>query len=312
MRDEKTILDTIENGILIVNTDLKILFWNRWLVLHTGITKEEAEDNFLSNLFPATNFNLLKRKVKIAVKLGSSTFTSSSVEKFVIPIKLKKISTSIFRHMRQDTVITPLEDEQTSIIIYDTTPLLEAKAIIDDQLLAMEKQATTDPLTGCYNRKMFNDLFRSETKKATRHNKKFSLIILDIDNFKSVNDTYGHLTGDEVLKKIASLACASIRESDIFARWGGEEFAVLLPETDMEGGAVLAEKIRVNIKNHHFDQAGNLTCSFGVCQYNAEEVGDTLISNADWALYHAKNHGKNQVAVFDQGDIRTWHQMEKS
>jgi diguanylate cyclase (GGDEF)-like protein len=312
MIDEKSILDTIENGILIVTADLKILSWNRWLGFHTGISKEEAQGSLLPALFPDTNFNLLKRKVKIALKLGSSTFTSSSVEKFIIPIKLQKITNSIFKHMRQDVVITPLNDSQVSIIIYDASPLLEAKAIINDQLQTMEKQATTDTLTGCYNRMMFNDLLKSESKKAARHNKKFTLVILDIDNFKSVNDTYGHLIGDEVLKEMADIVRETIRESDVFARWGGEEFSVLLPETGLNGGAILAEKIRENIKSHRFSKAGNLTCSFGVAQFKPEEPRDTLISNADWALYHAKNHGKNQVAVFDQGEIRTWHCMENS
>ncbi len=309
MLAEQDILDTIENGILIVTADLKVLFWNRWLVTHTGISKEEAADNLLAALFPATGFNILKRKVKIAFKLNSSTFTSSSVEKFIIPIRLQNITKSIFRHMRQDVVITPLANGQASIVIYDTTPLLEAKSTINDQLVAMEKQATTDPLTGCYNRKMFNDLLKSEAKKAERHDKKFSLVILDIDNFKSVNDTYGHLIGDEVLKEITVVAHSAIRQSDIFCRWGGEEFAILLPETDIEGAAILADKIRLNIKAHRFSKAGNLTCSFGVAQFSQGEPRDSLISNADWALYHAKNHGKNQVALFDQGEIRTWHAM---
>lgn len=310
MLDEKAILDTIENGILIVDADLRILFWNRWLALHTGISKEEAQNADLAALFAGTSFNLLKRKVKIALKLGSSTFTSSEVEKFIIPIKLQNITKSIFQHMRQDVVITPLKDGQASIIIYDTTPLLEAKALINEQLLLMEKQATTDTLTGCYNRKMFNDLLRAEIKKADRYDKKFSLIILDIDNFKAVNDTHGHLTGDEVLKDLAAIVSGSIRESDIFARWGGEEFSVLLPETDLQGGAILAEKIRVNVKSHRFNQVGNLTCSFGVSEYKTDEPRDTLISNADWALYHAKNQGKNQVAIFEQGEIKTWHKLE--
>lgn len=306
---EKSILDTIENGILLVTADLKVLFWNRWLALHTGISKEAALDQSLAALFPNTDFSLLKRKVKISLKMGSSTFTNSSVEKYIIPIKLQKITKSIFTHMRQDVVITPVDGEQVSIIIYDASPLLEAKAIINDHLQAMEKQATTDTLTGCYNRKMFNDLLKSECKKALRHNKAFSLVILDIDNFKAVNDTYGHLAGDEVLKEIARIAGKTIRASDAFARWGGEEFAVLLPETDLEGGAVLADKIRRHVSDHPFSMAGHLTCSFGVAQFQGNQPQDGLISNADWALYHAKNHGKNQVAVFDQGTTRTWQRQ---
>ena len=310
MPDERSILDTIENGILIVTRDLKVLFWNKWLAFHTGISKEEAQDHLLTELFPDTNFNQLKRKVKIASTLNSSTFTSSSIDKYVIPILLNKITKSIFTHMRQDVVITPLKDDQISIIIYDASPLLEAKAVIDEQLHQMEKQATTDALTLCYNRKMFNDLLSVEVKKATRHAKPLSLVILDIDNFKSVNDTYGHLIGDEVLKEMAAITRENIRESDIFARWGGEEFSILLPETTVEGGATMAEKIRNCIKSHRFNKAGNLTCSFGVAELIPDEPKDTLISNADWALYHSKNNGKNQVAVYENGGIRTWHKLE--
>lgn len=306
MPDQKVILDTIENGILVVTPDLQIRFWNRWLTLQTGISKEEALGHFLPTLFPGTGFNLLKRKVKIALKLNSSTFTNSSVEKFIIPIKLHNITKSIFHHMRQDVVITPLSEGEASIIIYDTSALLEAKAVIQKQLLVMEKQATTDTLTGCYNRKMFNDLLKSEVKKAGRYHHIFSLIIMDIDNFKAVNDTHGHLAGDEVLKEMATITGCTVRESDLFARWGGEEFSILLPETTLEGAAVLADKIRRTIEANNFCNIGNLTCSLGVAQYNSDEHRDTLISNADWALYHAKNHGKNQVAVFDRGEIQTW------
>ncbi|MEN8257896.1 MAG: sensor domain-containing diguanylate cyclase [Thermodesulfobacteriota bacterium] len=312
MPDAKFILDTIENGILIVNKDLQVLFWNKWLAYHTGINKEEAQDHFLTELFPDANFTQLKRKVKIASTLNSSTFTSSLVDKYVIPIRLNKITKSIFTHMRQDVVITPLTEGQISIIIYDTSPLLEAKTIIDKQLHAMEKQATTDALTMCYNRKMFNDLLNAEVKKAGRHKKPLSLVILDIDNFKSVNDTHGHLIGDEVLKEMTAITRETIRESDIFARWGGEEFSILLPETVLEGGATLAEKVRSCIRSHRFNKVGNLTCSFGVAEFIPGEPKDTLISNADWALYHSKNNGKNQVAVFEDGEIRTWHKMDNS
>jgi len=203
-------------------------------------------------------------------------------------------------------VITPLDNDEVSIIIYDATPLLEAKAIIKDQLLLVEQQATTDTLTGCYNRKMFNDLLSAEEIKAFRHDKIFSLIIFDIDNFKSVNDTFGHLVGDEVLKVVATLAMKTIRGSDIFARWGGEEFTILLPETRLAGAAILADKVRAIIALHDFGKPGHKTCSFGVAEFCAEQEEQSLINNADRAMYHAKNNGKDQVAIFDHGSISTW------
>jgi len=295
---ETSILDIIENGILIINKDFQIVFWNKWLAIHTGIPKKKAQGNTLERLFPDTTFNFLKRKIKIALKLKSSTFTNANIDKFVIPIELNKITKSIFRHMRQDVTITPLNDTEVSVILYDASPLLEAKSIINDQLILAEKQAKTDSLTQCYNRKMFNELLSAEVKKADRHSHIFSLIIFDIDNFKLVNDTYGHLVGDEVLKQMASVVSDTLRESDVFARWGGEEFSILLPETDLEGAAVLAEKVRKTIASHDFGKPGKQTCSFGVAHYSHDISEYNLITNADNALYYIKNNGKNQVAMF--------------
>lgn len=298
MSNETAILDIIENGIFITDSQLTIRFWNSWLVINTGIEKETAEGAKLDELFPGTSFKLLKRKVKISLKLKSSSFTNSSIDKYVIPIELKKITKSRFKHMRQDVVVTPLTEDEVSIIIYDTSALLEAESIINDQLEVVQKQATTDPLTGFNNRKMFNDILASESARAVRHNKPFSLIIFDIDSFKMVNDTYGHMVGDEVLRGISTVAAQSIRESDTFARWGGEEFIILLPENGLEGAAIVAEKVRAAIAACDCGEPGYKTCSFGVAEFSAEEDTNSLINNADKALYFAKNNGKNQVVIY--------------
>ena len=312
MADETTILDIIENGIFIADRDLTIRFWNTWLAIHTGITKETAQGCQLDELFADTSFKLLKRKIKIALKLKSSTFTNSTVNEYMLPIELKRITKSIFRYMRQDVVITPLNDNEVSVIIYDTSPIMEAKSVINDQLLLVQKQAVTDSLTQCYNRVMFNDLLNVEMKRADRNGTAFSIVIFDIDNFKDVNDTYGHLVGDEVLKGLAAISLKTIRRSDTFARWGGEEFTVLLPETNLLEAATVAEKMRTIIAGHHFGEAGCKTCSFGVAQYLPEEEKNTNINNADIALYHAKYNGKNQVAFFDQGEIRIWKKSQEA
>ena len=306
MADATSILDIIENGIFIVDRGLTVFFWNTWLTNHTGVDKNTAQGRRLQDLFPKSSFKLLKRKVRIALKLKSSTFTNSTVDKYVIPIELKRITQSIFQHMRQDVVITPLDDEKVSVIIYDASALLEARTIINDQFALVQKQATTDSLTQCNNRKMFNDLLHSESKRANRYGKMFSLIIFDIDNFKDVNDTYGHLTGDEVLKEVASIATKVIRQSDVLARWGGEEFAILLPETPLSGAVVLAEKVRIAIATHNFGKLGRKTCSFGVAEYSADMATDILISNSDRAMYYAKNNGKNLVAICERGEVTVY------
>ncbi len=299
-----TILDIIENGIFIADKNLVVRFWNTWLVNHTNISKETAEGSTLDDLFPDTSLKLLKRKVKIALKLKSSTFANSTVDQYVIPIELKRITTTIFQHMRQNVVITPLNDTDVSIIIYDISPLLEAKAVIKDQLDLVQKQATIDHLTQSYNRMMFNNLLCVELKRVNRHHITFSMIIFDIDNFKSVNDTHGHLVGDEVIKSIATISSKSTRDSDIFARWGGEEFTILLPETKLDAAALVAEKLRAAIYAYDYGEPEQISCSFGVAEYILGDEIDTLISNADEALYFAKENGKNQVAIFDKAMTR--------
>ncbi|MFT5698647.1 MAG: diguanylate cyclase (GGDEF)-like protein [Desulforhopalus sp.] len=306
MNLEISILDIIESGVILANEDLTIQFWNKWLVINTGIVKDTAQGRQLDELFPETSFKLLKRKVKIALKLKSSAFTSSTVDRYVIPIKLKKITKSHFQYMRQDVVITPLNTNVVSIIIYDMTPLLEAQKVISDQLALVQIQATTDQLTGCYNRKMFHDLLVSETARASRYGTRFSVIIFDIDDFKSVNDNYGHLVGDTVLKALSTIASLSIRINDVFARWGGEEFTILLPETDLYGAAVVAEKVRRKIAAHDCGEPGHKTCSFGVAQFSSDKDINSIIFYADKAMYQAKENGKNQVVIYSDGRMIKW------
>jgi len=291
------ILDTLENGVIITDKDLNILSWNRWLVVHTGISQEIARGQNLPQLFPGTSFSILKRKLRIAFTLKIPAFTNASVEKYIIPIKLNKITKSIFRFMRQDSVITALDDTQAAILIYDATPLLEANALIETQLKLVEKQARTDGLTQCYNKTMFNELLAIEIKKANRHDYTFSMIILDIDNFKSVNDVFGHLVGDYVLKEIATISSQSIRESDVFARWGGEEFCILLPQTALANAVAVADKLRRILAAHDFGAAGHQHCSFGVAEYSKDNQQADLVRQADEALYYAKHNGKNRVAA---------------
>lgn len=292
------ILDTLENGVMITDKDLNILLWNRWLAVHTGISPEKARGQHLPELFPDTSFSILKRKIRIAFTLKTPSFTNASVEKYIIPVKLNKITKSIFRFMRQDSVITALDDTQAAILIYDATALLEANAVIETQLKLVEKQARTDCLTQCYNKTMFNELLAVEIKKADRHDYTFSMIILDIDNFKSVNDTFGHLVGDYVLKKIAAICAQHIRESDVFARWGGEEFCILLPQTTLENAVAVADKLRRILAAYDFGEAGHQQCSFGVAEYSRDNQQSDLVRQADEALYYAKHNGKNRVAAY--------------
>ena len=300
------ILDHIETGVLVVDRKLDIVYWNPWLTAHTGISQERAHHDNLETLFPDFSFALLKQKINIALKLGTPTFISGRVSGYVIPVEQYKITKSIFRHMQQDATITPIDADKVSIVITDVSPLLEARYTIDKQMKMLERQARTDSLTGCYNKSMFNSLLAKEIKRSERHGHVFSLIVFDIDDFKKVNDSHGHLAGDAVLRELAALVGESIRQSDALVRWGGEEFFILLPETLLDGGARLAEKQRQRIWEHNFEKVGRLSCSFGVAQWMMDMPEDTVIGNADAALYCAKNADKNSVCVYADGQTSVY------
>ncbi len=155
----------------------------------------------------------------------------------------------------------------------------------------------TDRLTGLYNKGKFNEVLQQEIQRAKRYKRPLSLIIFDIDHFKKINDTYGHKVGDEVLKELANIIKKNIRKTDFAARWGGEEFVILAPETNLEGAKKLAEKLRQAVENHKFPTVGKVTISLGVAQLEPDEKPEDFIVRADMALYKAKEGGRNRVEV---------------
>ncbi|WP_198264994.1 sensor domain-containing diguanylate cyclase [sulfur-oxidizing endosymbiont of Gigantopelta aegis] len=164
----------------------------------------------------------------------------------------------------------------------------------------LETMAATDKLTGAANRQIFEMLFSQARTQAKRRDSHLSMIMLDIDYFKQVNDTYGHPTGDVVLKKLTHIIKENIRESDILFRWGGEEFLIILPECDQQKAVYIAEKIRSSVENESIKFAGkslSITISLGVASLLANDHADELVSRSDKALYKAKENGRNRVEM---------------
>lgn len=159
----------------------------------------------------------------------------------------------------------------------------------------LELTAQTDILTGLYNRLKFDEIIMREIACVARHNIPFSLIYLDIDFFKKINDTYGHDVGDVILKEISEIIRKTIRVSDYPFRWGGEEFIIICPSTPMEDAKVLAERLREGVEKALFVAGGKTTISIGVTQYCVGETVDEMIKRGDSALYQAKKEGRNRV-----------------
>jgi diguanylate cyclase (GGDEF)-like protein len=164
--------------------------------------------------------------------------------------------------------------------------------------------ANRDALTGLHNHRFFREALDKEIARSERHDRQFSLIFLDIDHFKNFNDTHGHLAGDELLKKLADLLRSNSRATTVVVRYGGEEFVLLVPETDGEGARVLAEKLRCAVAEYAFpgresQPDGRLTMSLGVATFpQAGDNSRTLIDHADKALYRSKHAGRNRVSVW--------------
>ena len=147
-----------------------------------------------------------------------------------------------------------------------------------------------------FNRNRFDELYSKEIKRAKRYENNLSIILFDIDDFKNVNDNYGHQIGDEVLIEISKILLNNVREPDICVRWGGEEFLILLPQTNLEGAKAVAEKIRVIIIEKPLTEKNlPISASFGVCQMDENDDDFSLISKSDKLLYLAKKSGKNIV-----------------
>lgn len=162
----------------------------------------------------------------------------------------------------------------------------------------LEQQATRDHLTGAHNRRAFDSAMRMAVRQAERSDTTFSLLLFDVDRFKSVNDQHGHETGDVVLKRLAALVSQTLRSTDLLARWGGEEFAILLQDTSAQGGAVFAERLRQQVEETRLHGLA-VTISLGIAEYRRGDSAEEILARADGALYWAKRSGRNRVGFTD-------------
>jgi diguanylate cyclase (GGDEF)-like protein/PAS domain S-box-containing protein len=207
-----------------------------------------------------------------------------------------------YRFIRKDGSIRYFLEKGTPLYGKDGNPLYIDGVIFDitdykQAEMELKRLAVIDKLTGVFNRTKFKELIEREIGRALRYNKPLSMIMFDIDNFKNVNDTYGHSAGDYVLKTLAKIVRQAVRKIDYLIRWGGEEFLIILPENDLEKAHALAERIRKIIESYTFGNVGKITVSLGVAEFKGGETEETLIKNADDAMLKAKAKGRNRVEV---------------
>jgi diguanylate cyclase (GGDEF)-like protein len=211
-----------------------------------------------------------------------------------------------FRNGANDFIAKPIDEMELQARVNVHHKLAQTIRELETSQRALAEQATTDPLTRLKNRRAFFENGAKQLAVARRYNTDFSIIAADLDYFKRVNDTYGHRGGDEALIAIAGILQQMMRAEDTVARVGGEEFAMLLPDTNRLGAAVLAERIRAAVEHERFtvaEQTIRLTLSIGVASFAVERVDsiDQLLNIADQRLYLAKRHGRNRICVTNDG-----------
>jgi diguanylate cyclase len=249
--------------------------------------------------------NFLDVVKEIMNDLSSTGEDISGFEKYLMKFSTrieKADSESGFKSSLKDLIIEVKKIENSSMMLEDRLKSADEEVkVLQFKLKETEWFATTDALTGLLNRRSFEEKLLQYIAISNNDSQMLSLIMLDIDHFKRVNDTYGHLTGDDLLRVIAKTLKDYVRGKDIVCRYGGEEFVILLSDTPMAGAVTVAEKIRTHFASMSWKQKstgvsmGKVTLSCGVSQYRVNEPTESFVQRADIALYQSKKMGRNQV-----------------
>ena len=417
------LLDSLENGHMIIDDKFIVSYWNRWLAINTQISKEEIIGRKLDEFYPNINYKVLHRKIKTALLINTPSFYDTNSNVKFIPMNRNKVTTSSLMLMQQQVTISPYIacENKVMVSIYDISELFEAKIslkkeiekvnklndkleadqeIIDKNIMMMrtsfdgviidvstffcqffefkkdfilgknistfkqddgfsttykelwetiinkkcwsgelklktykgeekwvqsritpildsdgevlefsavyhditnekllEELYITDPLTKLYNRAHFDEVVNFIVKHQRKADTDFVLVITDIDHFKSINDTYGHQVGDEALISVANTLKDSLREDDLIARWGGEEFVIMLKNVTIDEAKTIIEKVRASVEKNKINDTISVTASFGITKYILGEDIKKTFKRVDDALYEAKKSGRNRAIL---------------
>jgi len=252
-----------------------------------GITPEEAMHQSIDEIHPPESAALHRdyyQRLFAAIEAGTELPIFRGEEEYY------RKDGSI---MTGDLQVIPHIDSDGHVVeLLGVTRDISERKMFEAELTRL---AVTDPVTGVWNRRQGSDLLLAETTKPERHRRQLSLLMVDVDHFKSINDSFGHLAGDEVLIEMAQRLVAAVRSTDMVIRWGGEEFVILLQECPIEDATARAEKIRRQIADHPFPGVGTVTVSVGAAQLRAGDDLAAWLGRADNALYEAKRAGRNTV-----------------
>ncbi|WP_323754036.1 diguanylate cyclase [Marinobacter sp.] len=300
-------IETVEVGLVVLDLDFRVQAWNGFMENHSGITATQIRGQQIFTAFPDIPKAWLTRKVDAVTTLNTRAFTSWEQRPYLFRFRNARPITGTEEFMYQNLTISPLTNstgkvDKVCLLIYDVTEFASSKRALERANEQLAKLSMTDRLTRLLNRGTWENLVDAEFERYGRYGQTTTLVMFDIDHFKSVNDTYGHLAGDDVIRHTAQVTRDSIRQSDSAGRYGGEEFGLILPETDAENARILCERIRETIAQSTVNTtAGDIqyTISMGIAQLGGEpENYMQWMQEADKALYRAKEGGRNKVVIY--------------
>lgn len=302
-------LHNIDVGLVVLDREYNIQIWNGFMENHSGLLPREVKDKNLFSLFDEIPQDWFIRKAESVFLLKNKAFTIWEQRPYVFKFQNYRPITGTAEYMYQNTTFIPLsaangEVSHLCLIVYDVTD----SAVHKQELKAANQElgviSQTDGLTKLFNRTHWERCLETEFKRCLRSKNPSCLVMLDIDHFKKVNDTYGHVVGDQVIRHLADVIRQQARETDVAGRYGGEEFAVLLPDTSLENAQVFGERLRKTVEASSLkynDINVKYTISMGI-----SEVAQTVDSYEAWiecsdsALYQSKEAGRNCVTLFSK------------
>jgi len=302
------VIDRLDIGIFVLNEQLEIEFWNHFMAANSGKAATAVHGRNLFEVFSELPERWLRKKIDSVFILKNRSFTAWEQRPYLFHFKHNRPVTGGVEYMYQNCSFIPVRNEKGDVIsvavtLQDVTDLAIAHRELEAARMRLEESNRVDGLTQLFNRSHWESCLTRECKRSQRYAAKTSLIMFDLDHFKKINDSYGHLGGDAVLRSVAACLKALVRETDIVGRYGGEEFGVIAADSDAPGAAILAERIRKAVESlviEFDDRIIPVTISLGVAEYD-ESVPrhENLISRADEALYKSKERGRNCFTVYE-------------
>ncbi len=300
-------LHTIDVGLVVLDRQYTIQIWNGFMENHSGLLPREVKGKNIFSLFEEIPQEWFTRKAESVFLLKNKAFTIWEQRPYVFKFENYRPITGTADFMYQNSTFIPLisatgEVTHLCLIIYDVTDNAVHKIDLEQANEELAILSKTDGLTGLFNRRHWEHCLQAEYKRWTRSHNASCLVMIDIDHFKRVNDSYGHLVGDEVIRHLSDLIREHVRETDVSGRYGGEEFSILLADTSLENANVFAERLRQKVASSlikYNDIEVNYTISMGIAEISAEQkTYEAWIESADGALYQSKENGRNRVTLY--------------